>query len=210
MQRSQHMNLKRLKEAEAAFLKRYPGGFTHPEMIEVVKKHQPEKMRRLAAERFAKAKFSNTDELVEAMIKTTTQSSMVSVFEKPRFRDVVRTFSGAQKQVLAKGLKELLHGNQQKGFNTLVDVLDSHKLAKWTLITAIPSYYRPDEEVFVKPTTTKKIITNLELDLEYNAHPSWEFYEPYREIINKLKKKVSKTLTPSNAAFCGFLMYSFE
>lgn len=204
------MNLKRLKEAEAAFLKRYPGGFTNPEMTEVVKKHQPEKMRQLAAERFAKVNFKDIDTVVESMIKTVTQSSLVSVFEKPRFRDVVRTFSGAQKQVLANGLKELLHGNQSKGFNTLVDVLDSQKLAKWTLVTAIPSYYRPDEEVFVKPTTTKKIIANLELDLQYSARPTWEFYKPYREIINKLKKKVSRTLTPSNAVFCGFLMYSFD
>ena len=204
------MNLKRLKEAEKAFLARYPDGFGHPEMVEIGKKHKMDMMKRHAAERFAKGKFGDPIEVVEAMVKTITQSSMVSVFEKPRFRDVVRTMAPAQRTVLAKGLKDQLHGNEERGFEAQLDVLASYKLAKWTLMTAIPAYYRPDLEVFIKPTTTKKIIAELELDLVYRATPSWEFYRAYRDIINGLKKKVSKTLSPSNPAFCGFLMYALE
>ncbi|MDA3939002.1 MAG: hypothetical protein PF693_06815 [Spirochaetia bacterium] len=38
------MNLDKLKKAESDFLKTYPGGFTNPQMMELSKKHKPEKM----------------------------------------------------------------------------------------------------------------------------------------------------------------------
>lgn len=204
------MNLKRLKEVERAFMKRYPGGFENPEMVEVGKKHKMSRMVELAHESFGKAKFRDSDEIAARMVKVVTASSMVSVFEKPRFRDTVRDMSLQEKSVLVKGLKSLLHGNQKRGFETILDMLKARKMAKWTLMTVVPAYYRKDEEVFIKPTTTKNIISNLELDLVYKPTPSWEFYEAYRDIINKLKMKVSKALSPSNAAFCGFLMMSFD
>lgn len=204
------MNLKRLKEAEQAFLAKYPGGFEHPAMIEVARKHKKDLMIRLALERFAKANFKNPAEIVESTIKTVTQSSLVSVFEKPRFRDIARSFSKAEQVVFTTGLKYLLHGNQQRGFEACLSVLTEHKLAKWTLITVIPAYYKPEFEVFIKPTTTRKIIDNLDLDLSYNATPRWEFYEAYRDAINTMKTKVSQSLAPSNTAFCGFLMMSFD
>ena len=37
------MNVKKLKQAEKAFFKQYPGGFTHPEMVALGKKHKMEK-----------------------------------------------------------------------------------------------------------------------------------------------------------------------
>lgn len=204
------MNLKRLKEAEKEFLAKYPGGFGHPEMVEIGKKHKMDKMKQLASERFAKASFRDSVEITESMVRTITQSSMVSVFEKPRYRDVVRAMPPARRTALAKGLKDQLHGNEQRGFEAQLGILAENKLAKWTLMTAIPAYYRPDQEVFIKPTTTKKIISELELDLVYRATPSWEFYHEYRDIINELKTRVSKTLSPSNPAFCGFLMFALE
>ena len=204
------MNLTRLKKAEQEFLAKYPGGFEHPAMVEILRKHKVDAMKQLASERFAKASFKDPDEIVASMIRTVTQSSLVSVFEKPRFRDVVKTLSPAERSVMVKGLKDQLHGNERRGFETLLDILAAYKLAKWTLITAVPAYYRPDQEVFIKPTTTKKIIAGLDLSLTYRATPSWEFYEAYREVINKMKKKVSKVLSPSNTAFCGFLMTTLE
>ena len=36
------------------------------------------------------------------------------------------------------------------------------------------------------------------------------FYRKYRDVINSMKKNVSDTLSPSNAAFCGFLMMCME
>ncbi len=202
------MNLNILHKAEDSFFSKYPGGFYNPEMIAIGKKHKMEQMEKLAKESFAAERFNDPMTIVEDAIKLVTRSSMVSVFEKPRFRDYVKSLNREEKAALAHALHEQLHGKQEDGFNLFQGLLVREKLAKWTLMTVIPAYYRPQKEVFIKPTTAKLIIEKLGLNLKYNATPSWGFYKGYRKAINELKKEVDKSLSPNNPAFCGFLMMS--
>ncbi len=205
------MNIQKLKTAEKLFLLKYPGGFSNPEMEAISRKHKLEKMHSKALEYFAPENFSDPEFIVESMVKLVGSSSMVSVFEKPRFRDFIRSMSEDERNVLARGLYELLHGSQEGGFDMILDILSMDKLAKWTLITIIPAYYRPQKEVFIKPTTTKNVITNFDIEnLVYKPTPSYQFYSAYRDIINMMKKEVDPGLSPGNAAFCGFLMMSME
>ena len=184
------MNRSKLREAEARFLKRYPGGFSNPMMLEIAKKHKVEKMNKLAQDSFSIENFENPDGIVDSMKKIIGQSSMVSVFEKPKFRDLVSSMNDNEKSRLSRGLEEFLHGDQHSGFALMSDLLNEYNLAKWTLLTACPLYYRPDVEVFIKPTTV------------------FEFYQAYRGQINQIKKEVDASLQVDNGAFCGFLMMS--
>jgi len=205
------MNLEKLKQAESNFLQRYPGGFNHPEMLEISKKHKMEKTSTLAQERFKLEMFSNSQEIIDSMIKLVNSSSMVSLFEKPKFRDFANGLDKDRKNLIVHGVKEILHGNEESGFDILVDMLKEDKLAKWTLLTVIPAYFSPNKEVFVKPTTTKNVIKYFELeDLVYKPLPSYTFYTRYRQEINGMKEKVSDLLSPNNAAFSGFLMMVME
>ncbi len=201
------MNLDKIKEAESAFLHKYPGGFENPELQVIGKKHRMSKRITQAQTFFAKSKFRDAEEICANMIKVVNASSMISLFDKPKFRDLIKTLSEKQKRALSNGLKNFIHGNQEKGFKDMLEILRSGKLAKWLLLTIIPNYYHPEQEVFVKPKTTKGVIANFELDgLNYKPQPSWEFYQRYREIILEMKDLVDSSLTPSNAAFSGFLM----
>jgi len=201
------MNLKKLKQAEEAFFDRYPGGFANPEMIAIRKKHKLDKMIELTQESFVRRNFKLPELIVENMIKVVSRSSLISVFEKPRFRDFVRSLPYNDKQTLASGLEDLLHGNEQPGFETMLEILKSGKLAKWSLMTICQAYYRPQVEVFVKPTTVKGIIETFELEnLHYKPTPTWAFYDEYRAVINEMKTKVDASLSPYNVAFSGFLM----
>lgn len=203
------MNIEKLKRAEQAFLERYPGGFRHPEMIEIGKKHKINKMTELTVELFSQEKFLYPKQIVADMAKIVGKATMVSLFEKPRFRDFAKNLGSTEQEALCYGLKELLHGDRQDGFETMVDILAMEKLAKWTLMTIIPLYYRPNEEIFVKPTTTKNVISYFELEgLTYKATPTWEFYEKYRATILNMNSMVSPELGNNNAAFTGFLMMS--
>lgn len=205
------MNRTKLKEAEEKFFMRYPGGFSNPLMLEIAKKHKVEKMNKLAQESFSIEQFESPGKIVDSMRKIVSQSSMVSLFEKPKFRDLVQTMSDNEKERLSLGLKEILHGDQKFGFELTQSLLGEYKLAKWPLLTVCPVYYRPNVEVFIKPTTVKWIIEYFELEgLKYNSKPSFEFYYAYREQINQLKKEVDASLQVDNAAFCGFLMFSME
>ena len=205
------MNLNRLKQAEKHFLQRFPQGFESEEMAAISKKHKMDKMILLTQETFAPAKFKDPEQIIQGMIKVVSRSSMVSVFEKPQFRDFALSLFPQERQLLVDGLKELLHGREEQGFEMVLEVLSQAKLAKWSLMTICQAYFRPQFEVFVKPTTTKAVIQHFELDqLQYKPRPSWEFYDSYRTQFNEMKVQVDPRLSPSNAAFSGFLMISLD
>mgnify|MGYP000533665774 CR=1 FL=1 len=136
-------------------------------------------------------------------------SSVVSMFEKPKFKNMINSLSQVEGELLGMALFEFLYGNQQKGFVAQLDILKQYKLAKWSIISVVPAYFFPQDEVFVKPTTAKGVIQYFELeDVHYKPTPSWNFYCQYKRYINEMKQQVNATLSPNNAAFCGFLMMS--
>jgi hypothetical protein len=196
-----------LKTAEAMFLQRFPGGFDDPEMQVIAKRHRMDRMITFAQESFSLSALEDVNKSADNMVKIVSRSSMVSMFEKPKFRDFVGCLSAADREFLVRSLGQLLHGDQQSGFEALVDLMQTEKLAKWSLVSIIPTYFSPNTEVFVKPTTAKNIIAHFEVpDLVYRPLPSWHFYTAYRELINQSKKLVDPGLSPTNAAFSGFLM----
>lgn len=201
----------KLDQAQLQFLMRYPGGFSDPEMLAIGKKHRMPHMVELAQDWFSPAACSNVLATADNMVKLVGRASMVSLFEKPKFRDFINRLNQDEKAYLVNALSQLLHGNsdaiQQRGFEAFVDMLKTYKLAKWSLVSIIPNYYAPQREVFVKPTTAKNILAYFDIgDPVYKPAPSWDFYYKYRALINDAKTRVDPSLAPYNAAFTGFLM----
>ncbi|MGE5379996.1 MAG: hypothetical protein ACM3NT_02900, partial [Methylocystaceae bacterium] len=137
------MNRAKLQEAEEKFLILYPGGFSNPQMLEIAKKHKAEKLTKLAQESFTLEQFESPNKIVDSMSKIVSQSAMISVFEKPKFRDLVKLLTDNEKERLSDGLKEFLHGDQEIGFELMAGLLNDYKLAKWPLLTICPFFYRP-------------------------------------------------------------------
>jgi hypothetical protein len=133
---------------------------------------------------------------------------MVSRFEKPLFREFLGALDSKDKRRLAEAFRKRLMGRKKReGFEAIVDLLGYHKLARWSLVSAVPFYFSPSNEAFVKPTTAKRIVAFLDVeDLRYHARPDWAFYDGYRKLILDVKKQVDPSLTPNNAAVTGFLM----
>jgi hypothetical protein len=206
------VNLLKLKQAEETFLQRYPGGFNNPEIIAIRrKKHNVDKMITFAQESFSERNFKFPNQVVQNMSKVVSRSSIIAVFEKTGFRDFIETLFGEEKVLLAGGLETLLHGNKHQGFEMILDLLKSRKLAKWSLMTVCQTYFHPQRDVFVKPTTVKGIIEYFELKhLQYKPAPTWEFYEAYRDTLHEMKSKVDGSLSPTNVAFSWFLLLSFH
>ncbi len=206
---AQQLDKKILKKLADDFLLRYPKGFNDPEMIAIAKKHNMSKRVDDAHTFFNEVACSNIHVTADNMVKIISRSSMVSMFEKPKFRDFVKNLNEPDKAFMVDALIQMLHGKQQLGFEAMVDILRTEKLAKWSLLTIIPAYYAPTDEVFVKPTTAKGILKHFGIeDPLYKPQPTWDFYQKYRQLINQGKTQVSDDLSPSNAAFSGFLMMS--
>ena len=166
-------------------------------------------MSAFTREVLAKNQFKQPNLLLENLVKIISRSSMVSMFEKPKFRDFVDSLNARERSALVKGLRKMFHGQQASGFNEVLDLMTDGKVARWSLITICLVYFNPETEVFVKPTTAKGIIQKLALDdLKYQPRPSWDFYTSFRSTINELKSHCDPSLSPNNAAFTGFLMMS--
>ncbi len=201
------MNLDKLKQAEAEFLTRYPGGFADPGMAPIRKKHNVGQLTGFARENLTRSHFNRPEQVCETLVKIISRSSMVSLFEKPRFRDFVRSLNNHEQEHLAFAFEQRLYGRRKRaGFEEILGMLSHHKIAKWPIISAIPYYVAPNREAFVKPTTVKGIIAFLEVDtLQYQPMPSWAFYRGYLNLLGQVKKEVHPSLSPNYAALSGFL-----
>jgi hypothetical protein len=202
------MNIQKLKEAEAAFLGRFPKGFDDPGLAQIRKSHNVDQLASFARTNLKEITLSRPQTLADTVLKIVSRSSMVSRFEKPLFREFLGTLDSKNKRRLAEAFrKRLIGGKKREGFEEIVDLLARYKLARWSLVSAVPFYFAPSKEVFVKPTTAKKIVALLDVeDLHYHARPDWAFYEGYRKLVLDIKKHVDPSLTPQNAATTGFLM----
>ena len=203
------MNLDKLKEVESTFLMRYPLGFDDPGLAPIKKKHNVDKLFALAQTNLIQLNCHQPHFVAKTLVDTVSRSSMVSRFEKPPFRDFINSLDSYEKETLAFAVEQRLYGNRRKGFDLMVELLIPYKLAKWSIMSAMPFYFSPRREAFVKPTTAKKIIEFLEVkDLIYSPTPSWVFYIGYRKLVMEIKKHVHRSLSPNSAALTGFLMIS--
>ena len=204
------MNLDRLKEAEAAFLQRFPGGFNDPgpAMQRILKVHNVDQLATFTRANVTAATLSQPVLFADTLLRIVSRSSMVSRFEKPLFKSFLQGLGAKSRRTLAEAFrKRLIGGKKREGFEEIVDLFGRHGVARWSFVSAAPLYFAPSKETFVKPTTAKKIIALLEVrDLDYHARPTWQFYEGYRQLILDIKKYIDPNLAPHNAAITGFLM----
>ena len=202
------MNVQRLKEAEAAFLERFPLGFADPGMEPIRKRHNVDKLADFTKQNLDALSFSQPQRLAELLTTIVGRSSMVSRFEKAPFRDFIGALNSKERARLANAFEKRLVGRRKReGFDEIVDLFSRYKLARWSLVSCVPYYFAPKREVFVKPTTAKKIIALLEVEgLEYRSRPSWVFYDGFRQLILEIKELLEPSLTPNNAAITGLLM----
>ena len=206
------MNIQKLREAEGVFLSRFPEGFNDPDpwMERIRKRHNIDKLHEFARENLTDITFSQPHKFTDVLISIITRSSMVSRFEKPPFRRFVESLDSKDRRKLAEAFRIRLVGRKKReGFDEIVSLFARYKLARWSLVSAVPFYFSPVKEAFVKPTTAKKLVACLEIeDLHYHARPDWAFYSGYRKLILDIRKLVDSNLISNNAAITGFLMSS--
>ncbi len=205
------MKINKLKVLESKFFAIYPGGFEDEELKKMLKKHNFNKVSLFVKEVCREESLKRGIDAIDDVMRVVSKSSMVSVFEKMRFRDLIREFDLTEKTLVVAAINELVNGDEEEGFTELYNLLAPYKLAKWPILTVFRAYCYPDYDVLVKPTTVKKIIKYLELeDVEYSPKASYKFYHKYREYINLLKPHVDSRLSPSNPAFSGFMMMTID
>ena len=206
------MRIDKLFELQGDFFARYPNGFDDEAIVKIRKKHNLDKLAAQAQEAFAETKFGLPESIIQNMILTVSRSSMVFMFDRLKFRDRVGALSPVERELLVDALFERLHGDKKKGFEQMLDQLITLKLGSWSMISAIPYYYDMQENWFIKPNVTKSILKYFEMEKElvYKPQPSFAFYRDYSAFLANLRDEADPKLSPSNAAFTGFLMMTIN
>ena len=206
------MRIDKLHELQGDFFARHPEGFMDPEMIKIGKKHNVDKVVDFTRESFAETQFGKPESIIKCLTQVVSKSSMISMFDKPKFRDAVLTLAPAEREVLTDAVFELLHGNQRQGFEQFLAQLVTLKLARWSLMSVVPFYFEPQKNWFIKPNTTKSILKYFEVDQQmvYKPRPSYGFYQEYCDFLTQLRDESDPRLSPNNAAFTGFLMMTIK
>lgn len=205
------MNIEKLKRVESDFLLHYPKGFESDELINVKKKHNLYKISNYLKNVCSKDNMKLGLSVYDDIMKVISRSSMVSIYEKMDFRDLVKELDDIDKLFLLDSIYELIHGDEELGFKMMISLLEPYKLAKWPILTVWRAYWNLEYDVVIKPTTVKKIIKYLELEnIKYTPKANYEFYNKYRKYINEIKNNVIPSLRPNNLTFTGFLMMTIN
>lgn len=184
------------KMIDQMFLNRFAGGIEDIEFLEMAKKHRSsdkilELAKSLELDDFISASSLKRQAQIDILLQMVQRSTMISTFEKMAFKNYMS--NREMHSIFLSSLRSLLLDNSVHTFNDFVDVLLMQKhaynanIAKWPIITFLLLYNSPYEEVFVKPTTIKKVAAFLQVDIAYTSLPNFETYRLIRSMVMNYK-----------------------
>jgi len=100
----------KLQVLQNTFFSIYPDGFNSPEFQHLEKKHKLTKTNKKIHEIFNSNIINNDIEFLDAITKILSSSSIISVFEKIKFRNFMKEIHTEQKNNMSQAIKELLMG----------------------------------------------------------------------------------------------------
>jgi hypothetical protein len=115
------VNFQRLKEAEAAFLDRFPLGFADPGMDSIRKGHNVDELTEYAKANITPLTLALPQKFLDSIVTIIGRSSMVSRFEKAPFRKFVSALTSKDKRYLTDAFQKRLYGRKKReGFDEIV------------------------------------------------------------------------------------------
>ncbi len=150
------MNVQKLRQLEKEFLYVYPKGFESETLEGVKKKHKLLKTSEFFKMACSKESIESGLDSIDDIIMAVTKSSMVSVFEKIKFKDMIQSICKEEKFEFLDALYENIYGVEEERFKALVSLLSKYNMAKWPIVTCFRAYLNIQYDVFMKPTTVKK------------------------------------------------------
>ena len=108
------MNTRKLKEAEAAFLARFPKGFADPGLEKIRKSHNVDRLADFARINLTQAALSRPHSFSDVLLKIVSRSSMVSRYEKPLFREFLNALDSNERHRLAEAFRKRLFGRNKR------------------------------------------------------------------------------------------------
>jgi len=182
------------------FLEYFPGGFRDADYLALERDYKVETHARWndvlgPAEFRSLIKAGAHAEIAARAIRVEQRSrhSMIFSFEKMALRDAVRSPAGAR--AVARGRLDLLHGSAPlpRRFEKWIGVVAGlprrqTRVLTWPLLTVFGFIARPDSQLFVKPTVTRRAALAYGFEFRYSPRPSWPVYEAVLQFAARVRR----------------------
>jgi len=201
------------------FLLHYSDGIKDEEFSNKGNRHiknyqASEKAQTLDLEELLEENSYSINYCCDFITKLVTMSTIISVFEKVAFKNYLSDYK--VRPLFLKSLYEVITNNNEETFNNFVYTLSLKKKeknsnpCKWPLITYLLVVFHPYDEVFIKPTTIKRILTIFDSDISYTSTPNYETYHGIRSLLLDYKKHSSIAKKVDNFTLSGILFVASQ
>lgn len=144
-----HPNYFGYAQAIKRFLTYFPGGFSDPRYLEQERHYKERARDKLISGCSLEAIECGKFEIECARIVCST--SLMSVFEMTRLREVLASANG---QGFLESAAQFARGDIAAGLKGMVRAITPHGRPSWPMVTFLPSLWRADVHLFLKPEKT--------------------------------------------------------
>jgi len=132
------------------------------------------------------------EEIGSLVLRTLSVTNLIFSFENMALRDALKSKAGAQ--AFSEGLFQLVYGKgaMPARFDAWCDVIaglpkKQSRVLTHPIATVFGFVARPDKQIFLKPTVTKRAAEAYGFDFNYSSRPSWQTYSSLLEFAEVLK-----------------------
>jgi hypothetical protein len=110
-------------------------------------------------------------------------------FETARIQNVLR---GPEAQSFIRGAALFASEHIQEGLKAMEPALKRHDVAKWTAVTYLPSLWKPDSHIFLKPEASMEFAERVGHSFadDYEAGLKLAVYESLRDLAKRTEREV--------------------
>jgi hypothetical protein len=144
----------------------------------------------------ALARSRDYGEIARRAISIEARTNLLFSFEKIALRHAVRAPSGAKR--FAEALIGLTNGtgSLRSRFESWIAAIadlprGQARVLSWPAATVFGFLGRPDEQIFMKPTVTRRAAEAYGFELAYASPPSWQTYASVLAFAEQLRRDLS-------------------
>ncbi|UWU31729.1 hypothetical protein N2600_26445 (plasmid) [Rhizobium sp. WSM1274] len=126
----------------------------------------------------------------EAVLSAYRATNLLSPFEKTRLQPVLRS---QEADDFVQAAAAFANGDIRRALGAMASVLKRHDSAKWTVVTYLPFLWKPEENVFLKPTMITAFAQRVGHPFAHAYKPELDpaVYESLIDLARTTKEKIA-------------------
>lgn len=126
----------------------------------------------------------------EAILSIYRATNLLFSIEKTRLQDLLR---GRDADEFVRAAATFASGDRMQGLREMRAILKRTENAKWTVVTYLPFLWRPDTNVFLKPTMIQNFASRVghRFADRYSAELDIDVYESLLELAAEVKRELA-------------------